>query len=209
MKQLYFCLCCVAFLILSCDQPVVFSNGGDAETVDLSSYLTEEVPESNLKHVIKKDAAGKVFEEGFVNEKRQKTGLWIVYLDNKQGPHKVISYVNGLHHGPYFEFSQNGNLELQANYNQNKLHGFWAKYYVARLLEEAHYNMGYLDGTYKKYEQRRGQLQTSIDYKNGKYDGWYRAYDTESGKVTVEYQYSNGERIGGGIVTPNSPNEPK
>ena len=74
--------------------------------------------------------------------------------------------------------------------------------------EEATYKDGELHGMYRVYYKRDGKLQSEAEYKNGVQDGVYRFFN-EEGAITLEYQFKNGEKVSGGIVNPDQPNDPK
>ncbi|MEN0006784.1 MAG: hypothetical protein AAF798_21700 [Bacteroidota bacterium] len=164
---------------------------------DATGFEMEAVANSNLQRALKKDASGKVLEEGYLNN-GAKTGAWVTYDESTPFPRKVETFDNGVYTGVYMEFNERGQLELLANYQNNKLNGTWGKYSFGRPQEEASYKNGKLDGTYNKYFERDGKLQTSIEYKDGVQDGYYRFYD-DSGNVKLEYLYKNGEKVEGGI----------
>ena len=202
MKNLLF-TALLATLLVSCNN----AGGGSAPTVDASGYILEDIPGSNLQRATMEDENGNLIEAGFL-ENGVKVGTWTIYKAGNEFPQKIISYVNGQYTGPYLEFNDRGQLELKAGYLNNKLHGSWGKYRFGRPEQTANYVNGELDGTYKEYFTRDGKIQKEVNYKNGKEHGLMRYYN-EAGEVTVEYQSEYGEKVGGGILNPDTPNEPK
>lgn len=184
------------------------SGGGtSAPVVDASGYQLEDIPDLSAKIATKYDASGILLEEGLMID-GVKTGTWITYHPDTKFPATVTSYEGGMNNGPYMEFNERGQLSLRATYRNNLLHGPWAKYSFGRTEEEAAYKDGQLHGIYRAYQKRNGKLQSEAEYKNGVQDGIYRFYN-EEGEVTLEYQFKNGEKVSGGIINPEKPNEPQ
>ncbi|MFN7118108.1 MAG: toxin-antitoxin system YwqK family antitoxin [Saprospiraceae bacterium] len=201
-------VCYLLFIsaILACNtknetttKPTEANNIAPASNVNLADYELETVPGSTWQKAIKRDAAGKVIESGFF-ENGQKVGSWLLYEDDlKRFPSKLFTYEAGKLNGVYMEYNEGGQIVMLANYYNNVLHGYWGKYRFARVLEEANYKNGQLDGIYNVYSLKDGVLQTSAEYKNGVQDGFYRTYNPE-GQITTEYIYKNGEKVRGGAV---------
>lgn len=185
------------------------SGGGNAAapTLDASGYIVEDIPGLSAKMAYKYDDAGNLIEEGMLID-GVKTGTWINYHPGTKFPAKITSYEAGMNNGPYMEFNPRGQIQLRATYRNNLLHGMWGKYSFGRTEEEAEYKDGKLHGLYRVYYKRDGKLQSEAEYKNGQQDGIYRFYN-EAGEVTLEYQYENGEKVSGGIVDAEKPNEPR
>jgi antitoxin component YwqK of YwqJK toxin-antitoxin module len=192
MKRLLFLLLLLGALACNNSSSSVAVKGFDS-----TGFTITAVPGSDLQHAIKKDGTGSVLEEGYLKG-GVKTGSWVTYVAGSPFPKKIETFVNGNYTGVYMEFNERGQLELVANYLNNKLNGNWGKYRFGRPQEEASYKNGELDGTYKKYFERDGKLQTTIEYKDGVQDGYYRFYD-DGGNVKLEYLYKDGEKVEGGI----------
>lgn len=175
-------------------------NGGgtSAPEFEVTGYAIEKVSGTDLQHATKVDEKGMLLEEGYLRNGK-KTGAWVTYDSGSPFPRKIENYQNGSYYGSYMEFNERGQLQLLAHYENNKLDGNWGKYSFGRPQEEATYKDGQLDGTYKKYFERDGKLQTTIEYKDGVQDGYYRFYD-DGGNIKLEYLYKNGEKVEGGIV---------
>lgn len=172
------------------------------QDVNISDYKLEEVAFTNWQRAEKRDTAGSLLEVGYF-ENGKKVGSWLLYQHiKKQFPSLLSNYKDGKLNGLHMQFNQGGQVELVAYYENNKLHGPWGRYRFSRLLEEANYKFGKLDGVFNVYEITTGKLQTSAEYKEGVQDGFYRTYNITNGRMTAEYTYKNGEKVGGG-VTPN------
>lgn len=176
-------------------------------TDSLGAYQIEDLPGSDLKRASRKGPEGFVVEEGFL-KKGEKTGTWVSYDNGPEFPSKVMTYVDGVVQGIYLELSDRGQIELKANYKNNRLDGPWGQYKFGRPTITAQYRDGVLDGIYREYYLRDGKIQKEIHYLNGKQHGPYRVFN-EEGQVTLEYEYRDGEKVSGGIVETGNANEPE
>jgi antitoxin component YwqK of YwqJK toxin-antitoxin module len=189
MRHLLFLSLCT-LMVWSC-QPQ--SNNNQAIPSDLADYEITDIPGSPAKKAVKEYVDGSILEEGrILNGLR--TGLWVTYSAGNTFPDKIMTYANGMANGPYFEFNERGQIEIQAYYKDNKLHGKWGEYKFSRPIKEAFYTDGQLDGVYREYKTGSGKVQKEIEYKNGKMDGRYLFYDDE-GNIILDYQYKNGEKV--------------
>lgn len=168
------------------DQPATSGAG------DLSTFTQTKVEGSNLVRAQRKDAQGNIIEEGLLKQGKRE-GTWISYYKAPTHPKIIASYIDDKFNGPYMEFNETQGILLQAYYENNLLHGPWARYQYGELAFEATYNRGKLDGIYREYRSN-GQLSKEISYKDGELDGPYRFFD-EAGKVLLEYEYKNGKKI--------------
>lgn len=160
---------------------------------DLADYEIVDIPGTPVKKTVKKYADGSVLEEGrLLNGLR--TGTWFTYTVEGGFPEKIMSYANGMANGPYYAFNERGQIEIEAYYQDNKLHGNWAEYKFGRPVKEAAYTDGQLDGIYREYKAGSGKIQKEIEYKNGQMDGAYLFYD-DDGNIVLDYQYKNGEKV--------------
>lgn len=188
-------------LLLGCRKTAV------EQGVDLTGYKLEPIEGSNAKQAVKRDGEGKIIEEGtIVNGKMW--GTWLYYEGISKFPRKIVTYVDGIYNGPYFELGENGQIQVKAIYKNNKLNGEWGKYSFSRPLEEGTYVEGKLDGVFKEYNLRDGKIIKETNYSDGVLNGPMRFYN-EKEEVTVEYIYKNGEKIGGGMKNPGAQNQPK
>lgn len=190
-------------VLLSCGNENATSENASASTVATpssspSDYQLSPIPGTNASMATLLSPEGKVMEAGpMANGK--KNGTWTYYGTKSSFPIKVISYVEDLYNGVYFEFNERGQAELMATYKNNKLDGPWGKYRFGREELTANYKDGRLDGIMREYDYRNGKLKKEASYKGGELDGLVRDYD-EEGNVMVEYMYRDGEKISGGVV---------
>lgn len=78
--------------------------------------------------------------------------------------------------GPYLEHFPNGNIKLEENYRNGKLHGLSTVYFEdGRLQRIYQYVDGLKQGPFKKYYEN-GQLHLEGNNKNDKLDGEIREY---------------------------------
>ncbi len=185
----WFCIV-TGILILTC----CTSSG---EKIDTYGYKIYDVGPGGLKLAVRMMADGKELERGFIKGNK-KEGVWTVYHHENNFVKYVTGYLNGMKNGAHLEFNDRGQLELEANYVKDVLHGPFVKYSFNRILNKSYYFMGKLDGTYEEYNER-GQLQRTVEFNKGIEDGYLRYYG-ESGEITIEYFYENGQRISGGII---------
>ncbi len=209
MKYLFLC-CFLMAGLTACQTPAdepAASTPVATENFNPAAYILEPVPGSSFQRAMRKNADGSTQEEGLLLDGKR-TGTWVSYHPGSDIPKTIVSYANDQANGLYIEMNDRGYLEMRATYKNNRLHGPWAKYRFGRPTNEATYRDGELDGIYREYVMNTGKLQKEITYKNGVMDGPYRFYN-EEGVVTLEYEYRNGEKVGGGIVDPSRPNEPR
>ncbi len=181
------------------------SSGGVALTAD--GFEVQNVSGSSTQRVVKRDENGNILEVGYLRDGVQE-GMWKTYYPEKNLPKTITHFVNGNVHGIYLEFNDRGQIELRASYQDNKLDGPWGKFRFGRPTHLAHYKNGQYDGVYQEFNIRDGKIMKEIHYKGGQYHGSFK-YFNEVGEVTLEYEYANGEKVGGGEIDPNRPNEPK
>jgi antitoxin component YwqK of YwqJK toxin-antitoxin module len=192
------------FLMAGCDS----AGSGSTATLTLegSNYEIVDVPGSaDVQQAILRDPAGNIMEMGFVRN-GLKTGTWTYNRSGEEFPEKIISLVDGRYNGLYMEFNERGQVTLLATYKDNMLHGPWGQYRFGRPEKTATYVNGEIDGIYREYDFRNGNLKKEVSYKNGKEDGLMRFYD-EDGSVLMEYNYRNGEKVSGGVVEQETPVE--
>lgn len=169
----------------------------EAATGDLAGFELTEIPGSQIKYAVKKNAAGQTVVEGYILEGKR-TGQWIEY--SPDGELSLIeNYVNGKKEGTSLKFALRGQVELRSRYHQGELDGMYTQYKFGKVIEQRPYTMGKLDGTVRTFEDRTWKLKQEVQYKDGKQDGFFRYYD-DAGNVSLEYEYKNGEKVSGGIV---------
>ncbi len=199
MKKSIFLSIILLGLGFSCAGPSAGPQDGETpEVFDPNSFVLYDIADSELKRAERRDSTGTLIESGILKG-NVKTGTWVTYHIQTGMPWKQASIVDGVYNGPYFEYTTRGQINLIANYHDNRLHGFWGKYNFGRAEITANYKHGKLDGVYRKYFANKTTIQEEIQYVEGVIDGKYRYYD-ENGNITVEYDYKNGKKVGGGMV---------
>lgn len=169
-----------------------------AESFNASGAAVTAVSGSDLQRVETRNDKGELAESGFLKGEL-KTGTWLTYHPEGR-PKSIATYAGGKLNGLYMELNNRGQVELESFYVDGLLNGNYTAYRSgSRITEERQYKMGKLDGVFKKYDDRKNNLQQEIHYKNGLQDGPYRFYD-EEGNITMEYQYKDGNKVSGGIV---------
>lgn len=205
MKQITYLL--LFFLLLSsCGDPAgtqretsaAPAGDGAADNAEVTEYELEAIPGADVKLAMAYDAEGRVAEEGLMLD-GEKVGPWLTYHLGGEYPAKLITYVKGNYHGPYYEYNDRGQITLKAHYRNNKLDGDWASYQFGRPLKKAQYKAGELHGQYLEYDMKSGKLQKEINYKDGQQHGIFRFYDL-SGNIIMEYEYENGKKVSGGAT---------
>jgi len=194
-----FALLFLAVMLYACNSnQSTGTNAASAEAktpaaVNPNQYEMEDAG-NGLKLATKRNADGKIIEQGFMKNGK-KEGAWKVYEKSFDFPKYIISYVDGAYNGPYFEYTDHGQVEIQSNYKNNKLHGHWGQYKFGKIIKTANYTDGLLDGLYAEYNQRDGTPKMEATYKMGKQDGSMKYYN-DKGEVILEYTFRNGEKIG-------------
>lgn len=172
-------------------------SSSNALPADLTGFSTTKIAGGNGVKAVKKDAAGKVVEEGILIN-GAKNGSWVTYYPNKDMAIKTqANYVNNELNGIFLTYSDRGQIETLTTYANGIFDGNYAKFRFGNLEESGIYVNGQLDGLYKKYYPTR-KIQMEAEYKNGKQHGFYKYYD-EQGKVVMEYEYKDGEKVAGGL----------
>lgn len=148
-----------------------YNNLGQKETKHYKNGILEG--EYQLLH-----KNGKVKLEGNYDDKSERTGKWTEY--NEDGYLKsVIHYDEGMQHGTTTIYFDNGKIKSYGEFKLGKENGKVQEYEENphRLIAEATYKEGYLDGEYKAYNE--GLLWRDCIYKEG--------------KLISEKQYLNGK----------------
>lgn len=165
---------------------------------DYSRYELTSLPGTSLQKAVLHNQAGRVIEQGYLDEAGLKTGEWLAFYENSGLPYKLITYRAGIQNGLYIFFNEIGQISLLATYADNQLDGYWVKYRFGRIEEEAEYLKGQMHGTHRQYFVREGWLQFSTEYKNGVRHGMSRTYNKD-GQVTLEYEFKDGKQMSGGM----------
>lgn len=104
---------------------------------------------------------------------------------------------DSLRHGKYKKYYENGQLELEIEYENGQKHGYERSYYEnGRLKSEHTYANGLTEGTYKFYYEN-GKIEMKGTYHNNKIHGFVENY-YETGTVLSVFYYKEGIRVGVG-----------
>jgi len=211
MKYLF--LFVLPFLILACNQakktkPAAAPTEAEAgkDPFEIASYTLESVPGSNLQLAVKRSEEGLIREMGNVLDGKR-SGTWTLYATDTIRPRKIVNYVDGNKNGLYIEMSETGSIDLVAHFQDNKLHGSWAKYRFGRPVQTAEYQNGELHGPQREFQIRDGKIAKEVHYKNGKLDGQFKHFN-EKGEVTLQYEYKDGVKVGEGVLHPENKQYP-
>ncbi len=164
-----------------------------ANEVESQAFTMYDIPGNAEKFAQKTDTTGIILEDGITNAKGLKHGIWVTYDPETGNPIKIANFLDGKYNGPYFELEPGGRLLMKGHYINNMLDGYVAKYHLGRLMREAIYRQGKLEGEFKEYNLTQGYLQKVIHYENGELHGPYQFFD-ENGKIKVEYNYVRGKQ---------------
>lgn len=134
--------------------------------------------------------------EGYVREGK-KDGVWIIYYPERRKIERIEPYHEGRLHGRVKEFSLNGNMTLDAAYENGRKHGTYREYKFGYPLALANFENGQLDGEryiYFSDKENLGTVQQKIEYRDGKKHGLHQ-YFNDKEEVVLEYRYKDGERL--------------
>lgn len=194
--SLYSLLILLTIIGLGCKQPagdqLRFPEGRTA-----SEYIIENIGVNGMQRARRYSDKGILVEEGYLVNGLP-NGAWTQY-DVDQIT-RVTSYVNGYKQGVDLGFSKREQIDDREMYNLGVKNGRCLKYELGRLLEEATYKDGKLEGKMLEYHSN-GNVKKEVDYNDGVMHGKFRYYDPD-GNLTLEYEYANGEKVTGGIVSP-------
>ena len=102
---------------------------------------------------------------------------------------------DGLMHGPFEEYYDNGQLWEKGSYSNGEWDGPFEEYYFnGQLWEKGSFSNGERDGPWEYYYDN-GRLSWKGSYSNGELHGLYESYYV-NGQLSAEGSYSNGERDG-------------
>jgi antitoxin component YwqK of YwqJK toxin-antitoxin module len=98
-------------------------------------------------------------------------------------------------HGLYKEWYENGQLAMEATYDNGVYNGPYKEWHEnGQLAIESTYEDGHYKGLYKRWHEN-GQLHTYTTYKNRDYDGQYNQW-YDNGQLRIDTTYINGRRNG-------------
>lgn len=196
----YFITIASILLFTACNQAdnAVSESPANENTEANDPFTYESIEGTDVQKVTLKNRDGKIREQGFMlNGKR--TGMWIVFERSDVFPQKIISYQNDMYNGPYYEFTERGQMTMKANYVNNKLDGYFARYKFSKEVVTANYINGKLNGEYREFDERKNFLTKIENYKDDQLHGKVEYYN-EDGIVIMEYEYKNGKKLSGGMT---------
>jgi uncharacterized protein len=120
-------------------------------------------------------------------------GKYIELKDRYNNPvlYKICYYNNGLLHGEYIEYYENGGkIYIKSNYSNGLLDGEYIEYYENDKIHiKSNYSNGLLDGEYIEYYEN-DKIHIKSNYSNGLLNGKYLEF-YENGKIHIKSNYSN------------------
>lgn len=194
--SLLFSVIALAWTVLGCGK-----NGGEQlrfpEGRTAAEYIIEDLGSPGIQRARRYSDKGILVEEGFLVNGLP-NGAWTQYDIDRIT--RVTSYVNGYKQGVDLGFSKREQIDDKEMFQLGIKNGRSLKYELGRLLEEATYKDGKLEGKLFEYHSN-GNVKKEVEYKDGVMHGKFRYFDPD-GNLTLEYEYANGEKVSGGIVTP-------
>ncbi|MEM8585558.1 MAG: hypothetical protein AAGF87_14860 [Bacteroidota bacterium] len=163
-------------------------------TIDPQRFELTPVEGTDLQTAVRRNPEGKVMEMGHVDAAMRKQGDWTVYHSNNRLPASFATFVDGKYHGGLINIDIYGKVDEMMHYNMGELDGPYVKFRIAYTEIEANYKAGKLDGLYKEYDFRNGNLKREIEFTDGQKDGFDRQYN-DDGSLLIEYTYENGELL--------------
>ena len=140
------------------------------------------------------DKRGRItMSENYKNGLRH--GFNIVYSQYNDGPATETNYVNGKKNGFYRQFYENGKLQEESFYLDDKkdsISKFNNK--SGHLVAEYHYKNGLFEGPQKTFYET-DTLQSVMNYRNNEPDGLFREC-YPNGKTRIEGNYLKGLQTG-------------
>jgi antitoxin component YwqK of YwqJK toxin-antitoxin module len=118
-----------------------------------------------------------------------------IYNDNGVKIGEGIIDEAGNKTGKWKEFTQEGDLFAEGQYNDNRRSGAWKFYNSGKKVEQTgSYSNGRPDGLWKWYYEN-GSILREEDYFQGQRDGQYTEY-SPNGEIIAQGVYSDGEKNG-------------
>jgi antitoxin component YwqK of YwqJK toxin-antitoxin module len=109
---------------------------------------------------------------------------------------KIIEYdvVDGLKHGDFRLYYEDGNIEIKGQVDKNKNIGKWQYFYESGQIEsEGNFVDNFPDGEWKWY-YRSGELREQGIFKGGKRVGFWKLFDV-SGNVIEEKEFFESDSL--------------
>jgi antitoxin component YwqK of YwqJK toxin-antitoxin module len=150
----------------------------------------------NLSYEQLIEERGVVEGEGNVKELYWKPNFIVeTYYRNGNIRERYYQDNDGRKYGPYIYFYNNGQLQSQGPYDNDKRSGLWRYWYDNGQLElEEHYDNGKKSGLRREW-YHSGLLRSEIQYMHDKEEGMFRTW-YETGELKSEGYYNNGKKSG-------------
>jgi antitoxin component YwqK of YwqJK toxin-antitoxin module len=118
-----------------------------------------------------------------------------IYNDNGLMVSEGIVDEAGNRNGKWKDLFENGKVQAEGQFRDNRRSGVWKFYNTGNILEQTgSYNNGRPDGLWKWYYSG-GELLREEEYFQGRRDGPYTEY-AKDGKIIAQGEYSDGEKNG-------------
>ncbi len=121
-----------------------------------------------------------------------KHGTWVEY-SNDGLITSLTNYRNGLKHGIALTFSNRSEVETKANYYNDQLEGEYVVYNRRKIKSITTYAGGKMHGPKKSFYDN-GTLQEDSNYKDGIMHGEAKYYNNQ-GELLFEYVYDEGQLV--------------
>ena len=107
-----------------------------------------------------------------------------------------LTFKDGLMHGEYKRWNDNGDLMVSGTYTDGHMHGEWKSWYNDRLSTLSNYKDGELNGQQKVWHTHTdGRLRNLEHYKNGKWHGEVKEW-CDNGQISIHSNYKDGKEHG-------------
>ncbi len=152
------------------ERTITFVNGKE-DGIDTTTYMTgcTQVIRSHIQGV--------------------RNGTWTYYYDSTQQMAWEMNYYLGVQHGRSIFFTKRGDTTLWENYKNGNLHGTqytFHPYMHSKIQKVINYKDGFLDGSYKVYNEK-GVLIQDLNYKMGKKDGEFKFFYDDGVLLRTEH----------------------
>lgn len=105
----------------------------------------------------------------------------------------------GIANGKYKKWYSNGQIQIESNYKDGKLHGEYIEWYQSGSINiQCNYKNGKLHGSYKEWHENvksSGHIKIECYYKNGLIEGIFREW-YNTGAIRLQCGYKNGKNNG-------------
>lgn len=178
----------IALIVFSCAEKKETPIQGSQIPAGAIVQDYEDIP--GLQKISVKSGSITTYEGDFLNGLHH--GTWTFYDDNGKIA-RVTSYLNGKKQGPQIFFETSGGIKRKLYHHNDVLNGESLEYKRNSIVSRTHYVNGEIHGSVEKFYPD-GTLMESSNYVDGVIDGkalWYN----QEGEVIIEYTYDMGERL--------------